>query len=89
VSYFSNDYPFEILFLGVIERTAGKLRNLRLSTTSRKSRSKRISHAPPSPHLLQSPAMSEGRNSTSSASNTTGFRQLNFFYDEICLKVVM
>ncbi|CAF0821175.1 unnamed protein product [Didymodactylos carnosus] len=52
-------------------RTAEKLRYLRLSGTSRKSRSKRGSQAP-SPNFLQSPVISEARGSTSSASNTTG-----------------
>ncbi|CAF1043949.1 unnamed protein product [Rotaria sp. Silwood1] len=53
------------------ERTAEKLRYLRLSSSIRKSRSKRHSQ-PSSPNLLQSPVMSDVRNSTSSTSNTTG-----------------
>lgn len=59
------------------ERTAEKLRYLRLSTAHRKSRSKRNSQAPPSPNLLQSPVPSEGRSSTSSVSNTTGCYLMN------------
>lgn len=62
----------KISFFASKERTAEKLRYLRLSTAQRKSRLKRNSQAPPSPHLLQSPVISEGRSSTSSASNTTG-----------------
>ncbi|CAF0893458.1 unnamed protein product [Didymodactylos carnosus] len=51
-------------------RTAEKLRYLRLSGSSRKSRSKRGSQAP-SPNCLQSPVAGDGRSSSSSASNTT------------------
>jgi len=64
-----------LIFFRVVERTAEKLRYLRLSTAQRKSRPKRNSQAPPSPHLLQSPILSEGRSSTSSASNTTGLEK--------------
>ncbi|UJR22272.1 hypothetical protein I4U23_025332 [Adineta vaga] len=54
------------------EKTAEKLRYLRLSTAHRKNRQKRNSQIPPSPNLLQSPMLSEPRGSTSSTSNTTG-----------------
>ena len=60
------------MFFIVVERTAEKLRYLRLSSVQRKSRSKRNSQAPPSPNLLQSPVLSDGRNSTSSTSNSAG-----------------
>ena len=58
--------------ISLLERTAEKLRYLRLSSSHRKSRSKRNSQASPTPNLLQSPVLSEGRSSTSSASNATG-----------------
>ena len=58
-----------------LERTAEKLRQLRLSTSQRKSRTKRNSQAIPSPNLLQSPVLSEGRSSTSSASTATGSKR--------------
>ncbi|UJR26831.1 hypothetical protein I4U23_008144 [Adineta vaga] len=57
------------------ERTAEKLRYLRLATSVKKNRSKRTGQgtAPPSsPNILQSPVNSEPRDSTSSLSNTTG-----------------
>ncbi|CAF1572007.1 unnamed protein product [Adineta steineri] len=54
------------------EKTAEKLRYLRLSTSHRKNRSKRNSQVPPSPHLLQSPELNDTRGSTSSTLNTTG-----------------
>ena len=63
------------MFFSIVERTAEKLRYLRLSTAHRKSRLKRNSHAPPSPNLLQSPPVSETRGSTSSTSNTTGLEK--------------
>ncbi|CAF0875816.1 unnamed protein product [Rotaria sordida] len=53
------------------EKTAEKLRYLRLSSSIRKNRSKRNSQ-PSSAHFLQSPVITNGRNSTSSVSNTTG-----------------
>ncbi|CAF4349469.1 unnamed protein product, partial [Rotaria sordida] len=52
-------------------KTAEKLRYLRLSSSIRKNRSKRNSQ-PSSAHFLQSPVITNGRNSTSSVSNTTG-----------------
>jgi len=58
-----------------LERTAGKLRYLRLSTAHRKSRLKRNNHAPSSPNLLQAPVISEARGSTSSTTNTTGLEK--------------
>jgi len=63
--------------LRFLERTAEKLRYLRLSSSTRKNRSKRTSQGPPSPNLLQSPAISEARISTSSTSNTTGKKKNN------------
>ncbi|CAF1615730.1 unnamed protein product, partial [Adineta ricciae] len=54
------------------EKTAEKLRYLRLSSAHRKHRVKRNSQAPTSPNLLQSPTFNDARGSTSSASNTTG-----------------
>jgi hypothetical protein len=54
----------------VLEKTAEKLRYLRLSSSTRK-RSKRSSQVP-SPNHLQSPVSSEPRHSTSSVSNATG-----------------
>ncbi|CAF0998157.1 unnamed protein product [Adineta steineri] len=56
------------------ERTAEKLRYLRLSTSVRKNRSKRNSQGipPPStPNVLQSPTASEPRNISQSGTNTT------------------
>lgn len=57
---------FEIESL--LERTAEKLRYLRLSTATRKGRSKRSSQTTTSSHL-QSPVSNESRSSTSSATN--------------------
>ncbi|CAF3305391.1 unnamed protein product [Rotaria socialis] len=54
------------------ERTAEKLRHLRLSSAQRKHRLKRTSQNPSSPNLLQSPGFTERRGSISSTSNTTG-----------------
>ncbi|CAF3971459.1 unnamed protein product [Rotaria magnacalcarata] len=54
------------------ERTAEKLRHLRLSSAQRKQRSKRASQNPSSPSLLQSPGFTDRRGSISSTSNTTG-----------------
>lgn len=57
------------------ERTAEKLRHLRLATSVKKNRSKRSSQgpAPPSsPNILQSPVVSEPRESASSTSNMAG-----------------
>jgi hypothetical protein len=65
-----------LVFFSSSERTAEKLRYLRLSTTTRKGRSKRTGHAS-SPHLLQSPVLSEARSSTSSITNTTGKEKIN------------
>ena len=54
-----------------LEKTAEKLRYLRLPTSGRKSRSKRASQMP-SPNLLQAPSIHECRSPPPSASNTTG-----------------
>ncbi|CAF4468005.1 unnamed protein product, partial [Rotaria sp. Silwood2] len=53
------------------ERTAEKLRHLRLSSVHRKSRPKRTIHAPSSPNLLHSSVLIDGRSSASSTSNAT------------------
>lgn len=68
----STDVAMKMKEISFLERTAEKLRYLRLSSGHRKSRSKRNSQASPSPNLLQSPVLSEGRSSSSSASNATG-----------------
>lgn len=57
-------------YIFIIEKTAEKLRYLRLSTSVRKARSKRNSQASQA-GFLQSPT-SDNRNSNSSTSNTTG-----------------
>ncbi|CAF3599979.1 unnamed protein product [Rotaria sp. Silwood1] len=53
------------------ERTAEKLRHLRLTSVHRKSRPKRTSTIPSSPNLLHSPVFIDGRSSASSTSNAT------------------
>ncbi|CAF1160041.1 unnamed protein product [Rotaria sordida] len=53
------------------ERTAGKLRHLRLSSVHRRSRPKRTSQGPSSPNLLHSSVFIDARGSASSASNVT------------------
>ncbi|CAF1440137.1 unnamed protein product [Rotaria magnacalcarata] len=66
----SNNKTFSTTNQTFGEKTAEKLRYLRLSSTARKSRPKRSSQA--SSSFLQSPGMSDTRNSSSSTSNTTG-----------------
>jgi hypothetical protein len=73
----------------IVEKTAEKLRYLRISTSTRKSRSKRSSQVPSSPNHLQSPVTSEARTSTSSTSNATGNEKIKIIYfysrEECCL----
>lgn len=66
-----------------IERTAEKLRYLRLSSSIRKQRSKRNSQASTPNNHLQSPVINEARNSTSSTSNTTGRKRHQYDYFSI------
>ena len=65
---------FAFVNLVFLERTVEKFRYLRLSTSHRKSRTKRHSQAtsPPPTSSLQSPVLSEGRGSSSSVANTAG-----------------
>ena len=59
---------------GLLERTAEKLRYLRLSSSARKTRSKRTNHVPTTSVPI-SPSISETRNSAPSTLNTTGTKK--------------
>lgn len=62
-------------FVFSLERTAEKLRYLRLSTSTKKTRAKRTNHVPSSSNVLLSPSISETRNSSTSTTNTTGTKK--------------